>query len=335
MPLYRLLRPLIFALDAETAHEASLDLLTSLHWLLPRRQTDNPVTVMGIEFPNPVGLAAGLDKNGEYLPGLARLGFGFIEVGTVTPRAQPGNPKPRLFRLPEYNSIINRMGFNNDGIDHLLGNIQHHRPSNSVLGINIGKNLGTAVDNALDDYRIGLVKAYPVADYITINISSPNTPGLRGLQSEDALEALLKGLQETRKALQDEHQSNRPLALKIAPDLAPEATGPICELLVKYGIDALIATNTTLDRSRVSDHPLASQTGGLSGAALTNLSRDVLARFAERLKGELPIISAGGIDSPAEARLRLDMGASLIQIYSALIFKGPSLVQDINKSLIH
>jgi dihydroorotate dehydrogenase len=334
MSLYSLIRPLVFALDAETAHEATLEILNSLHWLLPARHTRNPVTVMGLEFPNPVGLAAGLDKNAEFLRGLSRLDFGFIEVGTVTPRAQPGNPKPRLFRLRQHRSIINRMGFNNEGMDRLLANIDDFRPRDSLLGINIGKNLSTAVDNALDDYRIGLNKAWAAADYITINISSPNTPGLRGLQSEAALEALLKGVDETRKVLQDEHQFNRPIALKIAPDLAPEATGPICELLLKHGIDALIATNTTLERGRVAGHPLATEAGGLSGSALTDLSREILHRFVERLQGELPIISAGGIDSPAEARLRLDMGASLIQVYSALIYQGPALVRRINKALI-
>ena len=333
MSLYRLIRPLIFALDPETAHEASLDLLNSLHWLIPRSPVRNPVHIMGLEFPNPVGLAAGLDKNAEYLPGLSRLGFGFIEVGTVTPRAQPGNPRPRLFRLPEHRSIINRMGFNNDGIDHLLSNIERFRPADSVLGINIGKNLSTAVEHALDDYRIGLQKAFSAADYITINISSPNTPGLRGLQSEEALDSLLKGIQATRRALQDEHGFDRPIALKIAPDLAPEAIGPICELLLRYDIDALIATNTTLERGPIAGHPLAGEAGGLSGAALTELARDILYRFVERLDGALPIISAGGIDSPDEARLRLDMGASLVQVYSALIFEGPSLVRRINKAL--
>ena len=331
---YNLVRPLIFLLDAETAHETSLQLLNTLRYLLTDAQVKNPVTVMGLEFPNPLGLAAGMDKNAEYLPGLSRLGFGFIEVGTVTPRPQPGNPKPRLFRVNEHRSIINRMGFNNHGVEQMLNNLQPVQPRNYVLGINIGKNLSTAVENALDDYRLALQQVYLAADYITINISSPNTPGLRGLQSEEALQALLAGIREQHKALQDEHQVYKPLALKIAPDLDERAIGPIAELLVSHGIDALIATNTTLDRSKIEGHPLAQQAGGLSGAALTDLSREILYQFAQRLQGEIPIISAGGIASAEEARLRLELGASLLQIYSGLIYEGPGLVKKINKALI-
>jgi dihydroorotate dehydrogenase len=288
---------------------------------------------MGLDFPNPLGLAAGLDKNADFLPGLARLGFGFIEVGTVTPRAQSGNPKPRLFRLPEYDSIINRMGFNNRGVDYLLQNIQQQKKRDYVLGINIGKNLSTSVEHALDDYTNAFSRVYLDADYITINISSPNTPGLRNLQGEDALNDLLHGIDQCRKALQDEYQVNRPVALKIAPDLDTRAIQPICELLIKYNIDALIATNTTLDRDKVSNHPLAQQAGGLSGSALTEKSRQILYQFHQQLQADIPIISAGGIDSPQEAQLRLDLGAKLIQIYSALIFQGPGLVRKITNSL--
>jgi dihydroorotate dehydrogenase len=331
--LYPLIRPLIFAQDAENAHETSLELLNDLRWLIPPTRIHKPVRVMGLEFPNPLGLAAGMDKNAEYLPGLSRLGFGFIEVGTVTPRAQPGNPKPRLFRLTDHHSIINRMGFNNKGVDAMLDNIAQLPPRDYILGINIGKNLSTAVENALDDYALALQKVYRAADYITINVSSPNTPGLRDLQSEDALEALLKGITETRKALQDEHQVNRPIALKIAPDLDDRSIAPISQLLLDYGIDALIATNTTLDKSHVAGHRYASEQGGLSGAALTDKSREILYRFHQQLQDDIPIISVGGIDTPEEAQLRLDLGARLIQVYSALVFKGPGLIRQILKSI--
>ncbi len=331
--LYSLIKPLLFALDAETAHDTSLELLNTFRYLIPKKQVHKPTRVMGLDFANPVGLAAGLDKNAEYLPGLSRLGFGFIEVGTVTPRAQPGNPKPRLFRLRQQRSIINRMGFNNQGVGQLLENVHRIPQRDFVLGINIGKNRDTPVAQALDDYRVALQQVYLDADYITINISSPNTPGLRNLQSEEALESLLSGILETRKALQDEYQVNRPIALKVAPDLDSQAIAPICELLLQYQIDALIATNTTLDRSAVADHPLANEAGGLSGDALTEKSRSMLNLFHQQLGQQLPIISAGGISSAAEAKLRLDLGASLIQIYSALIFQGPGLIRRIAKSL--
>jgi dihydroorotate dehydrogenase len=333
LSLYSLIKPLVFIQDAETAHEASLELLNGLRYLIPAQHIEKPVNVMGLDFPNPVGLAAGLDKNADYLPGLSRLGFGFIEVGTVTPKAQPGNPKPRLFRLPEHNSIINRMGFNNQGVDYLLHNIRRLKQRDYVLGINIGKNLTTAVDNALDDYTNALSQVYLDADYITINISSPNTPGLRNLQGEEALNHLLDGISQRRKALQDEHQVNRPIALKIAPDLDTRAIKPISELLVKHQIDALIATNTTLDRSTIAGHPLAGEAGGLSGSALTEKSRNILYLFHQQLQHEIPIISAGGIDSAEEAQLRLDLGARLIQIYSALIFEGPGVVSRIAKNI--
>ena len=332
--LYPLLvRPFVFAQDAETAHETSLELLNTFRYLIPNTLHRKPVKVMGLDFPNPVGLAAGLDKNADYLPGLGRLGFGFIEVGTVTPRAQAGNPKPRLFRLTEHNSIINRMGFNNKGVDYLLNNISQLPEHDYILGINIGKNLSTAVDNALSDYTLALQQVYTSADYITINISSPNTPGLRNLQSEEALESLLKGINDCRKSLQDKHQVNRPIALKVAPDLDSQAIAPISDLLVKYEIDALIATNTTLDKSKVMGHPAANEAGGLSGAALTDKSRQILFQFHQRLQDQVPIISAGGIDSPEEAQLRLDLGAKLVQLYSAIIFKGPGIINKITKSI--
>jgi len=331
--LYPLIRPLIFTQDAESAHETSLSLLNDLRWLVPKTRVHKPRTVMGLKFPNPVGLAAGMDKNGDYLRGLERLGFGFIEVGTVTPRAQPGNPKPRLFRLTKQRSIINRMGFNNQGVDYLLHKLHQLPPRDYVLGINIGKNLSTPVEKALDDYRLALQSVYLEADYITINVSSPNTPGLRKLQSEHALENLLSGISDTRKALQDKHQLNRPIALKVAPDLDQRSIAPICQLLHDYQIDALIATNTTLDKSAVAGHPLAREAGGLSGAALTDKSREILYLFHQQLQQDIPIISVGGIDSPQEAQLRLDLGARLIQIYSALIYQGPGLIRQIAKSI--
>lgn len=331
--LYPLLKPFIFALDAETAHETSLDLLNSFRYLIPQQNTLKPVNVMGLDFPNPVGLAAGLDKNAEYLKGLSRLDFGFIEVGTVTPLAQAGNPKPRLFRLAEHRSIINRMGFNNKGVDYLLNNIQAMPDRNFILGINIGKNLSTPVEDALSDYCLALQQVYLAADYITVNISSPNTPGLRKLQTHQALRDLLKGISNCRKSLQDKHQCHRPIALKVAPDIDKEEIKSISELIVEYGVDALIATNTTLDRSLILDHKLAQEAGGLSGAALTEKARDILFQFQAQLKGEIPIISVGGIESAKEAQLRLDLGASLIQVYSGFIYHGPSLIHQIAKSI--
>ncbi len=325
--LYRLLKPFLFSVDAELAHEISMDLLNEFSAFLPHTQIENPVQVMGLTFPNPVGLAAGLDKNGDYLAGLSRLGFGFIELGTVTPLAQHGNPRPRLFRLIRRRSIINRMGFNNKGVDYLLQQLPG-RPRPYVLGINIGKNLATPVENALSDYRLCLQKVYPHADYISINVSSPNTPGLRSLQSESALDEFLSGLHETRKSLQDQYQFDRPIALKVAPDLDDKAIPAIAELLKKHRVDALIATNTTLDRTLVGGHPLAIEAGGLSGEALCHKSRHVLSQFYRELQNEIPIISVGGIITADEAQLRMQLGASLVQLYSGLIFRGPELVRE-------
>jgi len=330
--LYSLAKPLLFALDPEQAHDISLDMLQLLHPLLPRRRVNKPVQLMGLEFPNAVGLAAGLDKNADYLDGLASLGFGAIEVGSITPRPQPGNPMPRIFRLPRRHSLINRMGFNNDGIDRLLQNVGT-RPRDYVLGINIGKNLGTPVEQALSDYCIGFEKAYLQADYITINISSPNTPGLRDLQDEAALEALLAGIGDLRARLEDEHQLHRPLALKLSPDLDPRAIAGIADLLRKHAVDGLIATNTTISRDGVQGQAHATQSGGLSGLALRDKSREVLSAFYRELGDDIPIISVGGIDSAEEARLRLELGAKLVQIYTGLIYRGPGLVGEIAKAL--
>ena len=325
--LYNLLKPVLFAVEAELAHEISMELLNEFSAVFPQTRVENPRQVMGIDFPNPVGLAAGLDKNGDYLSGLSTLGFGFIEVGTVTPLAQEGNPRPRLFRLIRHRSIINRMGFNNKGVDYLLQRLPD-RPRPYVLGINIGKNLTTAVAEALSDYRICLQKVYAQADYVSVNISSPNTPGLRKLQGDTALDKLLQGINETRKSLQDQYQFNRPIALKVAPDLDDEAIPVIAELLKKYGIDALIATNTTLDRAPVAGHPNALEAGGLSGEALCLKSRHVLSQFHQVLQGEIPIISVGGIMTSAEVKLRLQLGASLVQLYTGFIYQGPKLVRD-------
>jgi dihydroorotate dehydrogenase len=330
--LYNLFKPLLYSVDAELAHEVSLEMLNQFKSLVPQVRINKPKQVMGIEFPNAVGLAAGLDKNGDYLPGLSKLGFGFIELGTVTPLPQEGNARPRLFRLLRQHSIINRMGFNNRGVEHLLHQLPA-RPRQYVLGINIGKNLATPIENALTDYRIGLQKVYPQADYISVNVSSPNTPGLRKLQSESALDKLLLGISETRKQLQDQYQYNRPIALKISPDLDHEAIPGIAELLTRHGIDALIATNTTLDRQFVARHRLALESGGLSGVGVREKSRQVLSQFHQQLQDDIPIISVGGIDSAEEAQLRLDLGASLVQLYSGLVFRGPNLVREVAGAL--
>jgi dihydroorotate dehydrogenase len=330
--LYSLAKPLLFALDPEQAHDISLDMLQLMHPLLPRGRINKPVQVMGLEFPNSVGLAAGLDKNADYLDGLSRLGFGFIEVGSVTPKGQPGNPMPRIFRLNREQSLINRMGFNNDGVDRLLQNIGEVK-RDFVLGINIGKNLSTPVDQALSDYGEVYKKVYQKADYIAINISSPNTPGLRDLQNEAALEALLAGINQLRLKLEDVHQVKRPLALKLSPDLDQRAIPAIAELLDKYDVDCLIVTNTTIARDTVQGHPLAGESGGLSGLALRDRSRQLLSAFYAELGNDIPIISVGGIDSAEEAQLRLKLGAKLVQLYTGLIYRGPGLVSAIAQAL--
>jgi dihydroorotate dehydrogenase len=330
--LYSLVKPILFSLDPELAHDISLEMLQQFHRILPDRRVDKPVRVMGLDFPNPVGLAAGLDKNGDYLDGLGKLGFGSIEVGSVTPLAQPGNPQPRIFRLSRQQSLINRMGFNNSGVDHLLGRVGK-QARDFVLGINIGKNLSTPVDQALTDYCLGYEKVYTSADYITINISSPNTPGLRDLQNEEALEALLAGIGQLRARLEDKLQLYRPLVIKLSPDLEHQAIPAIADLLRKYSVDGLIATNTTITRDGVQDQPQANESGGLSGAALRDKSRRLLIDFHQQLGDDIPIISVGGIDSAEEARLRFELGAKLIQLYTGLIYRGPGLVNTIARSL--
>ena len=337
MNLYPLLRPLLFSLDPETAHEVTLKLLnmayvSGLGKLIYPAIEDKPVSVMGLSFKNPVGLAAGMDKNGDYITALAALGFGFVEIGTVTPRPQPGNPKPRLFRLPEHQAIINRMGFNNLGLDHLLNQVKQSNYK-GILGINIGKNFDTPIENAVDDYLTGLRKAYAVASYITINISSPNTKNLRQLQQGDEIKSLLAALKEEQLKLQQEHAKYVPLVLKIAPDLNSDEISHIARLLLEYEIDGVIATNTTIARDMIADHPLAHEAGGLSGAPVRDKSTLVVRGLAAELQGKIPIIAAGGILSATDAQEKLKAGASLVQIYSGLIYRGPQLIEDIVKSL--
>lgn len=335
--LYSLLKPILFKLDPERAHELTLKLVGQLGRLgamNPLRQpaTGSPREVMGLSFPNPVGLAAGLDKNGTCLDGLGSLGFGFLEIGTVTPKAQPGNPKPRLFRLPEAEAIINRMGFNNEGVDQLLANIAQSS-YRGILGINIGKNKDTPLEEALIDYQIGLQKVYRQASYVTINISSPNTPGLRALQSAEYLAELLSGLVTLRSELAITHQKRVPLVLKIAPDLDHSELEMIADALLRFELDAVIATNTTSSREGVSHLPYGHEAGGLSGAPVRMRSTQVVERLAVLLKGRIPIIACGGILSLDDARQKMDAGATLIQVYSGLIFRGPALVTALRKGL--
>jgi dihydroorotate dehydrogenase len=328
---YALLRPALFALEAETAHHLTLNALKALESVglvrparpIPGCERD----VMGIRFPNPVGLAAGLDKNAEYIDALGALGFGFIEVGTVTPRPQPGNPRPRLFRLPAADAVINRMGFNNLGVERLVQNV--HRASwRGVLGINIGKNFETPLERAADDYVACLRKVYSLATYITVNISSPNTKGLRDLQASAQLEALLAALHAERQKLAQDYGRRVPLALKIAPDLADAEIGAIAELLERYAIDGVIATNTTIGRDGVTSLPHGGETGGLSGAPVKAKSTHVVRELARVLAGRIPVIGVGGISTGEDAREKIAAGASLVQLYTGLVYKGPALVRE-------
>ncbi|MGE8540567.1 MAG: quinone-dependent dihydroorotate dehydrogenase [Acinetobacter sp.] len=327
--LYSLARPLLFTLAPERAHELTLSLLKSSHKMGLMRQAvaAKPVTCMGIEFPNPVGLAAGLDKNGAYIDALAAQGFGFIEIGTITPKPQDGNPEPRLFRLPEAKAIINRMGFNNDGVDQLIENVKAAK-FKGVLGINIGKNAATPVENAVDDYLICLEKVYNYASYITVNISSPNTKNLRSLQSGDALTELLETLKKRQLELAEEHQHYVPLVLKVAPDLEAEDIQFIAKQLLQFKIDGLIVTNTTLSREGVENLKHGDEAGGLSGAPVFVKSTACLAAFFKALDGQIPLIGVGGILSGEDALAKKNAGAALVQVYSGLIYTGPKLVKD-------
>lgn len=331
--IYPLIRKALFTLPPETSHNLSLELLGAserlrlLTFFRPKI-ADNPVEVMGLRFANPLGLAAGLDKNGDYFNALGALGFGFVEIGTITPRPQPGNPKPRLFRIPEAQAIINRMGFNNLGIDHLVEQVKQRRYK-GVLGINIGKNADTPVERAVDDYLICMEKAYAHADYITVNISSPNTPGLRSLQFGDSLVQLLAPLKAAQSRLAQLHGKQVPLAVKIAPDMNDEEIRATARALLNQGIDGVIATNTTLGREGVENSPLAAEAGGLSGAPLTQKSTAVITALADELAGRIPIIGVGGIFSGEDARAKIAAGASLVQVYSGFIYRGPGLVREL------
>jgi dihydroorotate dehydrogenase len=336
--MYSLLRPLLFFFDAESAHVFSLKALsflnsTGLLKLFVKKRVAAPRTVMGIEFPNAVGLAAGLDKNAQHIDALAQCGFGFIEVGTVTPVAQPGNDKPRLFRLAADHAIINRMGFNNAGVEALVENVKRSE-SSCVLGINIGKNKVTPLEKAVDDYLACMQQVYRHADYITINISSPNTPGLRELQHGEGLTALLTQLKQKQAELHQQYQRYVPLAVKIAPDLDEEEIRDIAARILSAGIDAVIATNTTNSRpASLVCKDMASEAGGLSGQPVFELSTEVLRRFVKALDGKIPVIAAGGISSADDAQEKINAGASLVQIYTGFIYAGPKLINDCAKAL--
>jgi len=335
--LYKLMRSILFKMDAEKSHHLGLSGLnalemTGLSSLLYPKAPATPVNVMGLKFPNAVGLAAGLDKNGDYIEALAALGFGFVEIGTVTPRPQEGNPKPRLFRIPEAQAIINRMGFNNLGVDHLVEQVKVAQ-SNALIGINIGKNFDTPVEKAVDDYLIGLNKVYSHADYVTINISSPNTPGLRTLQFGESLNELLGALKEQQALLQQQYDRYVPMAVKVAPDLLEEEVAELANAFAQFEIDAVITTNTTMSREGVEQYPLSQEAGGLSGQPVFDKSTEIVRQFKQALPENLPIIAAGGIMSGENAAEKLDAGASLVQIYSGFIYQGPKLVADIIKTL--
>jgi dihydroorotate dehydrogenase len=333
--IYALTRPLLFALDAEAAHNLTLGALRRAAALgltgAMRKPEPDPRHVMGIRFPNPVGLAAGLDKDGACIDGLAALGFGSIEIGTVTPRPQAGNPKPRLFRLPGARAIINRMGFNNGGVDAFVANVQaskFYQDKEGVLGLNIGKNAATPIERAADDYLHCLQKVYPYASYVTVNISSPNTKNLRQLQGASELDALLAQLKDAQARLAEQHQRYVPLALKIAPDIDQEQVKTIAGALLRHKIDAVVATNTTLGRAAVEGMRHGAEAGGLSGAPVFAMSNTVIRLLKAQLGDALPIIGVGGIMCGADAKAKMDAGAALVQLYSGLIYAGPALVRE-------
>jgi dihydroorotate dehydrogenase len=338
MPLvpYALSRPFLFGLDPEAAHDLTLATIarlqnTAADCLWSQARVDDPVTVAGLRFPNRIGLAAGLDKNGRCIDGLGAMGFGFIEVGTVTPLAQPGNPKPRLFRLPGKHALINRLGFNNAGLAAFLANVQRarrFRAAGGIVGLNIGKNAATPMERAVDDYLAGLTGVYPSADYVTVNISSPNTKNLRELQSDAALDALLSVLHEMRETLTREQDRRVPLFVKIAPDLDPGQVDVIAATLKKNHIDGVIATNTTVARDAVLGQPFANETGGLSGSPVLEPSNRIIRQLRGALGPGYPIIGVGGVLDAASARSKLEAGADLVQIYTGLIYRGPELVRE-------
>ncbi|MBE0464449.1 MAG: quinone-dependent dihydroorotate dehydrogenase [Halomonadaceae bacterium] len=334
--MYSLARSLLFRIDPETSHGLALGTLDALHRVggvapLVGKSIGDPVELMGLRFANRVGLAAGLDKDADHLDALGALGFGFVEVGTVTPKAQPGNPKPRLFRLAGHDAIINRFGFNNKGVEHLVAQVKK-RHYQGVVGINIGKNLSTAVDNALDDYLICLDAVHSVADYITVNISSPNTPGLRTLQFGEQLDGLLGPIRERSRALDAQAERKVPLLIKIAPDMSEEEVALVAESIARNELDGVIATNTTVSREAVQSDPQASEAGGLSGKPVFEASNVVIRLLRQHLP-TLPIIGVGGIDSAEAAKAKIAAGADLIQLYSGLIYQGPKLVNECARAL--
>ncbi len=330
--MYNLARSLLFCLDAERAHDLSLMAIetayrTGFNPLLASKPKPLPSTVFGIDFPNPVGLAAGLDKNAAHVDALASLGFGFIEVGTTTPRAQPGNPKPRMFRLPEHEAVINRLGFNNDGVDALIANAERAR-FDGVLGINIGKNKDTPNEKAIDDYLFCLERVYARASYVTVNISSPNTQGLRDLQEQETLRRFIGQICEAGERHAAKHGKRKPILLKIAPDLSEVELDSIAEVLLASAIDGLICTNTTIDRSAVAGHRYANEAGGLSGKPVFEKSTAVLRGMARRLDGKLPLVGVGGIFSGTDAATKIDAGANLVQFYTGMVYRGPALIGE-------
>ena len=331
--MYGLARPFLFGVDPERAHALGLASLeaafrSGLSGLLASRPQPLPTKVLGLVFPNPVGLAAGLDKNGAHVDALLALGFGFVEVGTVTPKPQAGNAKPRMFRLPQYNAIINRLGFNNDGVDALVRNVGRARRKHGLLGINIGKNKDTPNESAESDYLFCLERVYPLADYITVNISSPNTAGLRELQEEQALRRLVSILREAQERLAAQHGKRVPMLVKVAPDLSDDDIDAAGRVLGDLGVDGVIATNTTVSRMAVQNHRHAHETGGLSGAPLMNKSTAVLRMLRTRLPENIPLIGVGGIVSGADAAKKMAAGASLVQVYTGLIYHGPKLIGE-------
>jgi dihydroorotate dehydrogenase len=335
--LYPLLRPMLFALDPEAAHAfafASLDVAarTGVAQAIARRVPPSPVTAMGLSFPNRVGLAAGLDKNAAHIDGLSAFGFGFIECGTVTPRAQPGNPRPRMFRLTRAEALINRLGFNNDGVEQFLANANRAR-FRGILGLNIGKNFDTPNERAVDDYLLCFKAVYARATYVTVNISSPNTKDLRALQQGPSLENLLAALKSAQESLAQQHGKHTPLVVKLAPDLTTDELKAIARTLVAHRIDGVIATNTTIDRSAVKGLPHADETGGLSGRPLRERSTAVIRTLASELAGAMTIIGAGGIMSGADAAEKIAAGATLVQLYTGIIYRGPELVAEVAKAL--
>ena len=341
---YALTRPLLFGMDAEAAHDFTMDMLargqhTPLQWAWCNETVHDPIQLAGLTFPNRVGLAAGLDKNARCIDALGAMGFGFVEVGTVTPKPQPGNPKPRMFRLPERQALINRFGFNNEGLEAFLGNVQRSRfrtaarQHRMLLGLNIGKNATTPIENATSDYLICLEGVYPHADYVTVNISSPNTQNLRALQSDAALDALLGAIAERREALATQHQRRVPVFVKIAPDLDEAQVAVIAATLQRHGMDGVIATNTTISRAAVQGMRHAEETGGLSGAPVLEASNQVIRQLRAALGSGFPIIGVGGILSADDAVSKIRAGADVVQIYTGLIYEGPALVAKAAKAI--